>query len=124
MKAQHRTATLVAALTLLTVSSCRSSDEETGMPAMLKIRFVTEMKTILTDVRRAEETAHTLGDRYLGLNELRGQYLSRSVPESYQLTLTDVTDSSYRAQVTHKASGLTCKLEVGSGQGSENPTCD
>ena len=76
MKAQHRTATLVAALTLLTVSACRSSDEETGMPAMLKIRFETEMKMTLNDVKRAEAMAYALGNRYLGLDELQAQYLS------------------------------------------------
>ncbi len=124
MKAQHRTATLVAALTLLTVSACRSSDEETGMPAMLKIRFETEMKMTLNDVKRAEAMAYALGNRYLGLDELQAQYLSRNVPETYELKLTDVTDSSYRAQMTHKTSGLSCDLEIGTGQGSENPTCD
>ncbi len=111
------------AIALLSVAAC-STDEETGMPAMLKTRFQTEMKTILNDVRRAEATAHTLGGRYLNMSELQGEYFSRSVPDTYELTLSDVTDSSYRAQVKHKASGLTCKLEVGTGQGNENPNCD
>ena len=45
MKALNGTVILFMALASLSVAACRSADEETGMPAMLKTRFQTEMKT-------------------------------------------------------------------------------
>jgi hypothetical protein len=81
------------------------------------------MKTILHDLQAAEEQAAAIEDRYVGLEELRGRYFNRPVPENYELSMADVSSTGYRAEVVHKASGLRCRLEVG-GSGRGAPTCD
>jgi hypothetical protein len=103
---------------------CGDSESGNGeVPTILKAQFQTQMKTILHDLQAAEEQASAIEDRYLGLEELRGRYFNRPVPDNYQLTMADVTATGYRAEVVHKASGLRCSLEVG-GSGRGAPTCD
>jgi len=100
-----------------------SDSAEGEMPSMLRHRFETEMKTILQDVKVAEEQAMALEGRYLQLEPLKAQYLNRVVPDNYVLTLGDVTADGFRAEILHSASGLSCVLEVG-GSGAGIPKCD
>lgn len=106
------------------LGGCGDSESGNGeVPPLLKAQFQTQMKTILHDLQAAEEQASTIEDRYLGLQELRGRYFNRPVPDNYELTMADVTATGYRAEVVHKASGLRCSLEVG-GSGRGAPTCE
>jgi hypothetical protein len=116
--------TVLALVAILAVGgACRGSEEEAALPAMLKTRFETEMKTILHDLKLAQETAHTLTGSYLELQPLQGQYFNRPVPETYDLVLSDVSSSAYRAVITHRASGLSCRLEVETGEARGVPVC-
>ena len=121
MRNQFALLALVAALTAGV--ACRGSEEEAALPAMLKARFETEMKTILHDLKLAEETANALTGQYLELQPLQSQYFNRPVPETYDLQLTDVSGSGYRAVITHRASGISCRLEVETGEGRGVPIC-
>ena len=104
--------------------ACGSSDSVEGeVPAMLRHRFETEMKTILRDVKVAEEQALVLEGTYLALDSLKARYLNRVVPETFALTIDQLTADGFRAQVVHRASGLACHLEVG-GNGAGVPKCD
>jgi hypothetical protein len=115
---------LVGLLVIGLLGGCGDSETGNGeVPPILKAQFQTQMKTILHDLQAAEEQASAIEDRYLGLDELRGRYFNRPVPDNYELTMADVTAASYRAEVVHKASGLRCRLEVG-GSGRGAPTCD
>jgi hypothetical protein len=119
---------ILASLAGLTVAgmlgACGDSETRDGdVPPLLKAQFQTQMKTILHDLQAAEEQASAIEDRYLGLEELRGRYFNRPVPDNYELSLSDVSASGYKAEVVHKASGLRCHLEVG-GSGRGAPTCD
>lgn len=107
------------------LAGCGGSDAEEGqVPAMLRHQFETQMKTILHDVQVAEEQAAALEGRYLGLPELRQKYFNRPVPENYELSLTGVSRDAYSAEVVHKASGLSCRLEVAAAAGGGGgPRC-
>lgn len=114
-------------LTLIAASSaCDSERGDAEMPAMLRRRFEAEMKTILRDLRLAEEQAMALEGRYLEFDELRSRYFSRDVPDSYVLTLAAVSAEGFRAEIVHGSSGLRCRLEVGSAtpSGAGSPRCD
>jgi hypothetical protein len=115
---------MVGLLVIGALGAC--GDSETGnneVPLILKAQFETQMKIILHDLQAAEEQAAAIEDSYLGLEELRGRYFNRPVPDNYELSMADVSATGYRAEVVHKASGLKCRLEVGeSGRGA--PTCD
>ena len=118
---------LSAVLVMAGAWSCRSQEDQGGMPALMKQRFEAEMRAILRDVKMAEEQAAALEDRYVELDALRARYLNRTIPECYELTLGDVTSSGFRASVEHKASGLRCQLVVGAAgpeAGSGVPRCD
>ena len=112
-------AAIAAILIASIVGGCGSSDgPESEMPAMLKHRFEAEMKTILRDVKVAEEQAMVLEGAYLELEPLKARYMNRVVPDTYTLTIGGVTPEGFRAELVHRASGLTCQLEVGgSGDG-------
>jgi len=115
---------LIAALGLLvTPIACSSETGEGEVPAMLRHQFQTQMKTILHDVKVAEEQAMAFDNKYLELEELRSAYFNRPVPDNYTLTIANVSASGFRAEVVHKASGLSCSLEVG-GSGGGVPKCD
>ncbi len=118
---------LSAALVGTGLWSCRSQENREEMPVLMKQRFEAEMRTILRDVKMAEEQAAALEDRYVDLDVLRTKYFNRPVPEGYELTLSDVTAGGFRAEVEHKASGLRCRLVVGAAPqeaGSGVPSCD
>lgn len=107
---------LGAAALAVVLAGCGGSDaDEQQVPAMLRHQFQTQMKTILHDLQVAQEQAATLEGSYLELAELRRKYFNRPVPENYELSLGEVTANSYSAEVVHKASGLSCRLEVGGG---------
>ncbi len=115
---------LLFVLLALGLGGCDRSEGEGEVPTLLKTRFETEMKTILHDVKAAQESAAALEGNYLELDELRKRYLNRVVPETYTLTVTDVSATGFRAEITHGATGLSCRLEVGVGSGRGVPTCD
>ena len=79
------TLAVVSGVLLLTVTGCKGSDEEAAMPALMRTRFETEMKTILQDLKLAEEQAHALEDKYLELAPLKSQYFNHVVPDTYDL---------------------------------------
>ncbi len=115
---------MVALLSVGGLGGCdRSESEDREVPMILKAQFQTQMRTILHDLQTAEEQAAVIEGRYLGLEELRGQYFNRQVPDNYELSMADVSATGYRAEVVHKASGLKCRLDVGE-SGSGAPTCD
>ncbi len=124
MKRKVILASLSCALAVLVADGCGRSDGEDGeVPGILKAQFETQMKTILHDVQLAEEQAAAIEGGYVSLEQLRGRYLNRSIPENYVLSLTDVSATEYRAEIVHGPSGLRCRLEVGvSGRGA--PICD
>jgi hypothetical protein len=111
--------------------SCGSEEKTGEMPALLKERYEAEMRTILRDVKMAEEQAAALEDRYVDLDALQARYLNRPVPESYRLSLSDVSANGFRAELEHTASGLRCRLIVtpspseggAAGLGSGVPDC-
>jgi hypothetical protein len=104
--------------------ACGEPKGEPGeVPSMLRTRFQSEMKAILHDLKAAEETAAALEGRYLELAPLREKYLSRAIPTAYELSVTQVSAQSFRAEVVHGASGLRCHLEVGVGAGRGVPVC-
>ncbi len=106
------------------VLGCGSSDRPAGeVPAMLRHKFEIQMKTILHDVKFAEEQAMALDGAYLELEPLKAKYLNRVVPDNYTLTIGQVTADGFRAEVVHRASGLACHLEAG-GSGAGIPECD
>lgn len=100
--------------------------EETGeaeVPQMLRVQFETQMKTVLHDLKVAQEQAMAFDGTYLELPELQRKYFTRVVPDNYSLTLTEVSGTGFKAQMSHTASGLTCRLEVGE-SGAGIPRCD
>ncbi len=108
----------------LGLAGCGSDAEEGQVPAMLRHQFETQMKTILHDLQVAQEQAAALEGRYLELPELRQKYFNRPVPENYELSLVGVSRDAYSAEVVHKASGLSCRLEVSAGAaGGGVPRC-
>ena len=118
---------LAVVLLMAAGSGCRDSESESNaLPGILKTRFQTEMRTILHDLKMAQEQAATLEGGYQSLEALRSRYFNRPVPESYALTLSDVTPTSFRAEIEHKASKLRCRLVVGGGgPGAAGvPVCD
>lgn len=123
----RRAGTFLAIALLCVAPGCERSESD-GVPRVLRARLETEMKAVLQDLRHAEERARALEDRYLALDELQRNYLSRSIPESYELTMADVTASGYRAEIVHRASGLRCRLATGAGgeggEGDGIPRCD
>ena len=115
---------VVAALTIAS-AGCRGEDSEGGggeLPAIIRTRFTTEMKSILRDIRLAEDIARVETGSYVDWAKLRGSFLSRSIPDTYEVRLIDLTSASYRAEVTHARTGLTCQLTAGSG--SASAVCD
>jgi hypothetical protein len=123
MKRRSVTATLALTVALLGLIGCGSDNEEANqVPRLLRQRFETEMKTILQDVKVAEEQAMAFENSYLELPELRRKYLTRTVPESYALTVSGVSAEGFEAEIVHTASGLRCKLSVG-GSGAGIPEC-
>jgi hypothetical protein len=123
MKRKVIQASLAGVLAIAGLGGCDSSEGDGEVPGILKVQFETQMKTILHDVQTAQEQAAAIEGTYLGLQELRPQYFNRPVPENYELSLTDASQTGYKAEVVHKASGLRCRLEVG-GTGRGSPTCD
>jgi hypothetical protein len=128
MRLQLKAALLVGVPAILMLSACGESERAgEGTPSYLRTRFTAEMKAILRDVKMAEETAAAIAGGYVNLEELRRSYFNRVVPDSYELTLSDVSASGYRAEVVHKATGLRCRVVVGSqagGTGEGVPTCE
>jgi len=115
---------VVAAMGLLFAPIACSSETGGGeVPAMLRHQFQTQMKIILHDVKVAEEQAMAFDNTYLELEELRRTYFNRVVPDNYTLSIGDVSANGFQAEVVHKASGLSCNLEVG-GSGGGIPKCD
>ncbi|UCC70955.1 MAG: hypothetical protein JSV86_11190 [Gemmatimonadota bacterium] len=115
---------LATALVIGLLAGCGDSGGGDGeVPGVLRAQFQTQMRTILHDLQTAEEQAAVIEGAYLNLEELRGRYFNRPVPENYELSLTDVSPDGYRAEIVHRASGLRCRLEVG-GSGRGAPTCD
>lgn len=106
---------------ILLIEACDEQAKEEA-PYLLRVRFESEMKAILRDVRAAEEMAAASEDRYLELAELRSRYLSREIPDSYEFALSDVSATGFRAEIVHGATGLRCVLVAG-GEGPEVPTC-
>lgn len=98
--------------------------EEEGSQ-LIRVRFESEMKVILRDLGAAEETARAQGGRYLDLPELQRAYLTRPLPSSYRLQLSEVTADGYRAEIEHGPTGLRCELVVGAGPGAGrgSPRC-
>lgn len=92
--------------------SCGERESGGEVPPLMKERFQAEMRTILRDVKMAEEQAAALEDSYLELDALQARYLNRSVPERYRLSLSEVTAAGFRAEIEHEASGLRCRLVV------------
>jgi hypothetical protein len=125
MRREVVVATMSAAFLTAAALGCGDTDRGGGeVPTMLRVQFQTRMKTILHDVRVAEEMAAVYEGGYMTLDKLRGSYLNAEVPDAYQLTLSEVSGTGYRAEVVHKASGLRCRLVVSSGQGRGVPVCD
>lgn len=125
MERQFITAPLIAALLAAAIAACGQPEEkEAALPAMLKARFQTEMKIILHELKAAEESAAVLEGEYLELSKLEGRYFTRPVPETYELSVSELSPTSFRARIVHGASGLSCRLEVGTGQGQGVPICD
>lgn len=119
--------TILAGACLVTPLAGCGSDQEGGEThQFLRARFEAEMKAILHDLQAAEEQAAAIEGRYLTLDQLRGTYLNRPVPESYTLTVTDVSTSGYRAEIVHGPTSLRCSLEVGGATQarSGSPRCD
>ena len=115
---------VVAAMGLLVAPiACSSETGDGEVPAMLRHQFQTQMKIILHDVKVAEEQAMAFDNTYLELEELRRTYFNRVVPDNYTLSIGDVSANGFQAEVVHKASGLSCNLEVG-GSGGGIPKCD
>lgn len=128
MTVQSKAALLVAVPAVLILSACGESERAgEGTPSYLRTRFTAEMKAILRDVKVAEETAAVIAGGYVNLEELRRSYFNRVVPDTYELTLSDVSASGYRAEVVHRATGLRCSVVVGSlagGTGEGVPSCE
>lgn len=82
-------------------------------PNVLRTPLVAEMKTLLREVRLAEEQASIENSRYLSLTELRRRYFNRPVRPVFQLTIKDVTATGYRAEVVHGRTGVRCWSIVG-----------
>ena len=110
---------LLAAAVLL--GAC-GGEEGGEIPPMLRTRFETEMKTILREVKAAQETAAALEGVYLELDRLQGRFFTRPVPETYDLSLGDVSADGFTARIEHRATGLSCRLQVGGG-GAGVPSC-
>ncbi|MGD2216294.1 MAG: hypothetical protein PVJ64_06045, partial [Gemmatimonadales bacterium] len=73
---------LAGLLVCTALGGCADSENGNGeVPPILKAQFQTQMKTILHDLQAAEEQAAAIEDRYVGLEELRGRYFNRPVPE-------------------------------------------
>lgn len=89
---------------------------------LIRAPIITEMKTILRDVRLGQIRAQAERGSYVSRSEL-GRYLDRSVPGGYRLELSRVSTDGYRAEVVHERSGLRCHIEE-STRGSEGPVCD
>lgn len=113
---------------LMTVAlACAEQEREAearGQAAgeLIRAPIVTEMKTILRDVRIGQTRARAERGGYVSRSEL-GRYLDRSVPGGYRLEVSGVSIDGYRAEVVHERSGLRCHIEE-SARGSEGPICD
>ncbi len=103
----------------------RDEDEDPReVPTLLRTRFTTEMKAILHDIRHAQEFAINQEGSYVGWEELRRSYLSRSIPGHYRIELDGVSADGYRVEITHGPTGLRCHLAVSGGSGPGSPVCD
>jgi len=112
MKQTIAAVVLTSALAVVGLWSCGERESGGEMPPLMKQRFEAEMRTILRDVKMAEEQAAALEDSYLDLDALKARYLNRTVPKGYRLSLSDVSATGFRAEVEHEASGLRCTLVV------------
>ena len=125
---KHRAfATAIAGALLVATGGCGGSDDDAGgeMPNVLRAPLEAEMLTILNNVRVSQEQAATLEGSYLELDQLRGRYLNRDVPDKYELTISDVTATGFRSEILHKASGIRCTVEVSDEPGRHgSPICD
>jgi hypothetical protein len=128
MKREFISAALLGAILSISQTGCGGSDDtERALPAMMKARFLTEMKTILHDLKAAQEIAAVSEGSYLDIDDLTRSYFNRPVPDTYTLTLSDLSADAFRAEIVHNASGLSCRLDVGtvSGQAGRGvPLCD
>lgn len=102
-------------------STDRPTARERPAGSVLRAPIVTEMQTIVRDVRVAEERAAVAGDGYVKWAQL-GPYMDRAVPDGYRVELKDVTRTAYHVEVEHLRTGLRCVLDVGSGRGGA-PRC-
>jgi len=120
---RHRTPGVVVAVVAAAIGLAACQDEEAAETSpMLRVRFETEMKAILRDLQSAQEMAAVNEGGYLELERLRGRFFNRPVPETYTLSLSEVTRGSYTAEIEHRATGLSCRLQVGGG-GTGVATC-
>lgn len=101
-----------------------AGETERQVPSMMRTRFNAEMMAILRDVQLAEETARAVDGAYVDWEELRRSYLSRSIPSNYQIEMKDLTTTSYRVDIRHGPSGLSCRLEVAGAGARGSPTCE
>ena len=130
MKRNQLAYRVMLAASLLLIGGCEGKSESAevdaepgrGLPAMVRARYTTELKTILRDVQMAQERASANEGHYLGLGELKSQYFTQPVREGIELSFTGVSESGYKAEIVHKASGITCHLEV-SGGSRGKPRC-
>lgn len=108
------------------VPGCDGGEEESEpaeVPSLLRTRFTSEMKMILRDIQTSEETARAATGSYVDWDELRRTYLSRSLPASYEIKLSEVTASGYRAEIIHQHTGLTCSITASAGSTGNLSTC-
>ena len=115
----------LALLLILPLWSCGGEEAaERKVPAPLRTRFNTEMMAILHDIRLAEETARAVDGNYVGWEELRRSYLSRNIPSAYEIEMQDLTATSYRVEIQHTPSGLSCRLQVADAGAPGSPSCE
>ncbi len=111
----------------LAVGACGGEGSPEGRAGsaaeMVRAPIMTEMKTILRDIRSAQERAAATSGAYLDWDELREGYMSRPIPEAYTVRVDRVTADGFRARVEHRRSGLACELVVEPGSGSGSPEC-
>ncbi len=106
--------------------ACGTGEEDSEpaqVPSLLRTRFTSEMKIILRDIQTSEETARAITGSYVDWDELRRTYLSRLLPDSYEIKLTEVSANSYRAEIVHRHTGLTCGITATAGGTGNVSTC-
>lgn len=113
---------IVAAVVWLVGRGLDREPPPADAPNVLRTPLTAEMKTLLREVRVAQEAASLANGRYLSLSELRGRYFNSPVRPVFQLSIDDVTATGYRAEVIHGKTGVRCWSVVGPGRAGA-PTC-